>query len=534
MEISEKVERIPIKDDEQIEVSYSILYGNKRSYDELIQDISAAINLQLGLDDQSLPFIEPAGFDIARYQDKLFIHGLSGSGKSRIIIEIIRNKRQQLRGLIEKVYIINPRQRIGEKTGRTTLIDLINQFTESDIIVWDNFPDDLIKRDIDNARKALEIISSSEVRNLLVALKPEYLEIYRGVNNKIPELYGYEISFTREKIRDIIKSYGSMTHFTTAYRKYIENDIDKVSTILWEKEPIPLIILNYFKELDRKIQLKAEVSLLDSHTVLDAALEAKDLFSRAAYYEHLFTQLSNIQERKPDLDFLYTLRLCYELRLDRDINVIRPLQSGIFDTICPSEPSRSLSAWIYMSGRDYSMHDAPREAVKFTDSVKIKIVNYLTNNFLQVIPDNDNHIFSFGIFIGNNIGLIPQSDSRSDIFLPNNLYEYMKKKKYFGEGIGQVFIYTKGEYEDLQTNFFDKAKHNAHFAKGLGLGLGLIFRYLKEKIKQGVSELVDINNSFAIGIGEGMGIMFTQYVDLGRETYYELISGMGSNITFTL
>lgn len=81
-----------------------ILDGNKRSYDGLIQ-VSVAINLQLGLDDQYLPFIDPADFDTAKYQDKLFIHGPIGNGKSR------------------------------EKTGRTNLIDLINQFTENDIIV---------------------------------------------------------------------------------------------------------------------------------------------------------------------------------------------------------------------------------------------------------------------------------------------------------------------------------------------------------------------------------------------------------------
>ena len=153
-----------------------ILDWNKRSYDGLIQ-VSVAINLQLGLDDQYLPFIDPADFDTAKYQDKLFIHGPIGNGKSR------------------------------EKTGKTNLIDLINQFTENDVIVWDNFLDDLIIRDTDNARKALEIISSKEVSSLLVALKPKYLELYRR-HNKIPELYGYGISSSREKIRNMIKSMG--------------------------------------------------------------------------------------------------------------------------------------------------------------------------------------------------------------------------------------------------------------------------------------------------------------------------------------
>jgi len=72
-----------------------ILDGNKRSYDGLIQ-VSIAINLQLGLDDQYLPLIDPADFDTAKYQDKLIIPSPSGSGKSRIILELFKNKRQQL------------------------------------------------------------------------------------------------------------------------------------------------------------------------------------------------------------------------------------------------------------------------------------------------------------------------------------------------------------------------------------------------------------------------------------------------------
>jgi hypothetical protein len=60
-----------------------ILDGNKRSYDGLIQ-VSVAINLQLGLDDQYLTFIHPADFDTAKYQEKLFIHGPSGSGSREL------------------------------------------------------------------------------------------------------------------------------------------------------------------------------------------------------------------------------------------------------------------------------------------------------------------------------------------------------------------------------------------------------------------------------------------------------------------
>ena len=86
----------------------------------------------------------------------MFIQGASGCGKSRAIFEIIKDKMEGT----EKIYIINPRQTTGEESGRIILTELLNRFTGKDMIIWDNFPDDLMKKDIDNSRKALEIISS--------------------------------------------------------------------------------------------------------------------------------------------------------------------------------------------------------------------------------------------------------------------------------------------------------------------------------------------------------------------------------------
>jgi hypothetical protein len=45
-----------------------------------------------------------------------------------------------------------------------------------------------MKKDLDNSRKALEIISSKNVKCLLIALKPKYLEMYRFITREVPEL----------------------------------------------------------------------------------------------------------------------------------------------------------------------------------------------------------------------------------------------------------------------------------------------------------------------------------------------------------
>jgi hypothetical protein len=49
------------------------------------------------LDNQCLPFIDPVDFGMAKFQDKLFIYGSSGSGESRVMFEIIKDKQEMLK-----------------------------------------------------------------------------------------------------------------------------------------------------------------------------------------------------------------------------------------------------------------------------------------------------------------------------------------------------------------------------------------------------------------------------------------------------
>ena len=251
MGYSKKKEQGLRKEDEPTEVSYTVLRGiSKRNISNILKKIVTAINVQLTLENgQGLPFVPSNGFDTKKHQDKLFIYGPSGCGKSRCIYEIIKDKLND----IENIFIINPRQTIGEESGRIRIYELANRLNQKDIVVWDNFPDDLLTRNVESTCKALEIISMKDITNLLVALKPKYLEVYRGVTSKAPELYDYEIAYDKERIRSIITSYGkNITQFTDVYEKYILPNIHKISTILWQKEPLPITILAYYRELIRK------------------------------------------------------------------------------------------------------------------------------------------------------------------------------------------------------------------------------------------------------------------------------------------
>ena len=122
------------KEDEPIEVSYTILRSiNQRNRSDILQKIIAAINVQLTLENgQSIPLISSNGFDTVKFQDKLYIYGPSGCGKSRCIYELIKDDKLND---VENIFIINPRQTIGEESGRVSIHELVTRLTQKDIVI---------------------------------------------------------------------------------------------------------------------------------------------------------------------------------------------------------------------------------------------------------------------------------------------------------------------------------------------------------------------------------------------------------------
>ena len=425
---------------EPIEVSYAML-DNVAIEDPnaSLQRIATAINVQLKLSDGTeIPFIPFNEFDNSSREDKVYLYGPSGSGKSRGIFEIVKSKVT----MIDRIYIINPRTVItGTESGRIDLYELINRFKENDAVLWDNFPDDLLKKDIESGRKALEVVSSKNVKSLLVALKPKYLESYRDILTDIFELYEHNVKYDKEKIKSIVKAYGTNIRFRDLFGRYIARDLDKISKILWEKEPTPLIVLDYYKELSNKESQRQDNQLKEEeqNKLLNGIVEAENLLVSTEYYEHQFRFISSIKERSSDSEFLYTLRLCYDISQARTVKSVEELQKGIFNSVPPIEASRKLATWVYLSGQYYAMHDVARHSIKFHEHLIIQIMQYLTNNFLKIVGANidvDNRekdkqrtqqkeqpqqpseqfIHALCVFLGKNLNFMPRDSPHS--FLP--------------------------------------------------------------------------------------------------------------------
>jgi class 3 adenylate cyclase len=516
-----------LQKDESIDVSYSILIVGQEERPDMFQKIATLLNVQLGTEGSvTLPFTPFINFDSAKHSDKLFLYGPSGCGKSRALFELVKQNLDKL----NKIYFINPRNTVGNESGRIKILDLIAKLGELDGVVWDNFPDDLVRRDLENARNVLELISSKNVKRFLVALNPKYLEIYTDLHNRISEFHICEVAYSKEQIRNIIKSYGiEIALFRKLYQKYIEKDIDKISKILWQKEPAPLTILDYYKELTDRIQKVQGADVRQNTRPIDPLAEAEKLLRSNHYYEHQFALISNILQRQSDAEFLYTLKLCYESGLNRTTSYVLQLQKKVYDSIPSSEPLQKLSTWIYLSGQYYAMHDISREAIKFKDYARVKIMNYLTNDFIQVVPKSDSQIYLFGIFFGRNIEYIARDDPRT--FLPDNIYRFMKSKRYFeigiGEGSGEAILSLN---EDLKEEICRRAETDIEFARGLAESVGRRFPLLDESSQEQILDMINSGDPFARFFGESLGAFLDQLSMESQNRIFELLE---KDVAFT-
>jgi hypothetical protein len=198
---------------------------------------------------------------------------------------------------------------------------------------------------------------------------------------------------------------------------------------------------------------------------IDPLTEPQKLLRSTDYYEQQFEMICRMQERRNDTEFLYTLKLCYECGLDRTVSSVERLQSDIFGSVTSQDIVPRLSTWVYVSGQYYAMHDAQRKSIKFADHVRLKIMDYLTQNFMKVVPNEDSQINTFGLFLGRNIQFIHKENLHQ--FLGPEIQEYMKKKRYFhtafGQGVGESFLALDDE---LQEEMMKRMAADIEFARG--------------------------------------------------------------------
>ena len=552
-----------LKTIEPYDVSFAEI-DSKDGWMETVQRVATAINVQFTESSRDLPFVPFREFQTLLREEKVFLFGPSGCGKSRTIIELLRRKQ----GKYDRIFVINPSNPAGLDCGRENVSVLSQRFDRNDLVIWDNFPEGLVKRDLQNAFGALEIVNSRSIQNLYISLKPTYLEMYRGLTTGIPDIHTYEITWDFETMRAMMKAYGtSVEQYRGPFEKYIAVNADRIARALWQKQPLSLTIVDYYKALAGKIEEAR--STLDPSKALQIAQEWLPVYD---YFERQFEVMKDIPGRKQDVDFLYTLRFCYEAGFDRTPSSIAVLQNGIFDSVAPIEPTRKMGTWVYVSGQNYAMHDSAKNAVRLTEYSRMKITSYLTNHFLDIISQVKGDFHSLGVFLGKNIEFIPNDNGPR--LLPDQIYGFMRKnavfERAFGHGVGQNFeqldevlqmlilehVDTHIEFgvglaDSLGERFIElddgnrkrvlkKIYHGMLFARYFGQSVGRLYSKMSPELKSLVMSHAEKNSQFADGLGMGVGYIYaTLEPELQREIMlkahkgYDLSRGLGFGFGLT-
>jgi hypothetical protein len=471
-----------LKTIEPYDVSYAKLQPDG-NWTETAQKVATAINVQFTESSEQLPFVPSKQFEKMLREEKIFLIGPSGSGKSRTIIELLNNRNASY----ERIFVINPSNPAGLDSDRANIATLSQQFSRNDLVIWDNFPEGLIKRDLQNAFGALEIVNASSVLNLYIALKPTYLEMYRGLTIGIPDIYTHEITCDLETMKALIKAYGRVEQYRDVFEKYVSGNTDRIAGILWQKQPLSLTVIDFYKALLDKTADKSQAGRVDETTAIQMAeawLPVSD------YFDRQFEVMKNIPTRKHDVELLYVLRFCYEVGFDRTLTTIARLQKGIFGSEPPEEPTRELGTWLYLSGKNYAMHDSAKNAIRLTDYSRIRIISYVVNNFPDILPKSEGELNPLGLFLGKNIQFV-LSDIGQGLTVPTKIYEFMKK--------------------------------NAVFERAIGRGIGENFELLEDLTQQLILRLVDTELELGVGLADILGERFVELDDYSRKRVFEKI-----------
>ncbi|MDQ3851242.1 MAG: hypothetical protein M3299_00235 [Thermoproteota archaeon] len=521
-----------LKTIEPYDVSFAEIRSDEK-WLETIQKVATAIDVQFTESSKQLPFVPFKEFEKLLREEKVFLFGPSGCGKSRTIIELLRSKK----GSYDRIFVINPSNPAGLDSSRESISTLSQQFGRKDLVIWDNFPEGLVKRDLQNAFGALEIVNSRSVQNLYISLKPTYLEMYRGLTIGIPDIYTHEITCDLETMKALIRAYGMhVEQYRGVFEKYISPNIDTIARTLWQKQPLSLTIVDYYKALVGKTTDQIQATI-DSSKCLQVSQEWLPVYD---YFERQFEVMKNIRGREQDVDFLYILRFCYEAGFSRTQTSIARLQKAIFGSSAPVEPTQKMGTWVFLSGQNYAMHDSAKNAVRLTDYPRMKIISYLTDHFSEIIPKGNGELHSLGLFLGKNIQFIPNDTGRG--IVPDQIYGFMKKnavfERAFGHGVGENFelldevlqmlilehVDTDIEFgvglaDSLGERFMEiddnnrkrilkKTYHGLLFARYFGQSVGRLYGKMSNEQRSIVVSHAERNPQFADGLGMGLGYMY--------------------------
>lgn len=493
-----------------------------------------------------------------RAKKRLIIYGNVGSGKTRCLIELIKSLQPT------RVFILNPNEVNEAAVKREHLAKTVSDCKPSDLIIWDNFPDGLEQASEQVARLAIKMLSSGKHR-LAITLNPTYTnrreicEIERITGSK-----AIRLRYRQKDIRDILELNAKRTLKKEQFAA-IKDDMPKIATRIWQVEPTPKMVIDFL-----------ELLTASNQDIAPGFKDPIDLVKRSPssleQYRHQFLKLKETQGDHEGVEFLYTIKICYELGLDRNIKSVLALQKMIFGCRATKKMVQTLAPWFYLSGNQISFHDIVKQSISLDEQAVLKTASFIAYRKERFSRISDQSAYLLGSFVGKHCSTIPlqvlfkllprtgknlttdiQSRRYYQIALgheigrtisnlnPNERAEILQAastnsqfQRNLGEGAGWEIARTPSS---IQREIFKYARNSLTFSRGLGLGVGMTLPQLSSVLKKEVFLQAETNAQFADGLGIGIGSIIEflpeqmhAWLYLTAESNPEFARGLGTGL----
>jgi len=477
----------------QHQISFETIRVNKENVIDTLNKVATAINTRLYQGNDEIPFFNPIDFQNWKNNKKIILYGSNGCGKSRSIVETLRNKIHNIRN----IYVINSQNPVRRESTITSLDYFLLDISDEDVVIWDNFPIDIFKYSaLQNSIEKFAILNS-RTDNFLVSICSDYLSLYQILSEHPFNLPMQKIIYNDEVFENIIKSLGiNLMQFKEIYNKYIDKDIKTVLKVIKEKEGTPRTILLYYQFL---------IDVLQNSNKKDVYIGKinEEFLEPLNYFNIRFKDL--IDHNPIAVEFLNVINLCYDLGLKRNLDMLYDIQTKLFGSTCSNECLKKLDNWIYTFPitDHYYLDEISRKVIKNSLKEKKNILPYLASEgFFNIATYDKITSYSFGIFLGKHIQHV--NGNSINVFNYFEFVNHIKQNNYFSMGFGiSAGINFHLFQKDLQEKILNLAKENDTFALNFGEGIGNIFHLLSYEYQKRLILMALENKNVALGLGIG-------------------------------
>ncbi|MEM3290281.1 MAG: hypothetical protein QW046_02040, partial [Candidatus Micrarchaeaceae archaeon] len=514
--------------------------------------IKVQLTIQIGKREIILPYITPESENVQKMfsgEISACIAGLSGSGKSRLLYEVVKKRiaddkvndiivlntnyteesRKSIEG-IEGIEIVPGKIDPGGLKELDFPNDLKDGSERKTLVIWDNFGLGLKQKDAEDFIVALNQIDDRRNVRYAVTLNKDLYS--RGV-----ESFNFNnvIDLSRITSYEYVKELLENWFISLLGKKY--DKIEEVALLLYERWPSPQCIYHFINKLIENpnsdpLDVARRITNEEFETYIEGEFESLSVPKKNYLAAVKITNIIFNHPTKKKVDEMSERMM--------PMNLVEPLST--------------LRPFLYLSQGEIKMHDLYQELFKFSPDQLMALFDYLKESFkdyksIYQMIDNvsgDYNLYGLASLIGKYSCDYMSIEELKEILLPSSsvvmpvslfsgmriffsvmgksfgenfgsfnydfkakIVELSKENKDFaiglGGGVGSIFDRLKG---DVQEKLIEFAKENENFAIGLGSGVGFIFDRLKGDVQEKLIEFAKENKNFAIGLGSGVGFIF--------------------------